>query len=394
MKNNVKHLAALLLATLLLCACGPDTPAVDDGTTAAPTTTAAPETTTAPAAETTQPSPETTTPQPETTAPQTTPATPVTGSGKFSSNTGSNLEIHLDWAVIGSTANAVTLRVEATITHYEIWVSARHGGKLTVGNTSQTFSTEAIDHNERKKMTVTLTTATVDIPLEADGTATVELAVSWPFIGTYSGIEINNLTCGGTIHIGRDAIAKPAETTAKPVETTKPAETTAPADDALLFNAERFVGRNAAHFSSVTLLRSTADRDALLAAHDAACTNAACTALVASLKSRDDAYFAANAILLVPQGNRMTGDAPLETFSVKADAGAVYVHIRDLAATKTAEPLTATRFFVQAIGIPADAIGARTINVVQHGTYYLDTKTYDEGASLVTRAYAPDRIKP
>lgn len=407
MKSFPNRLAALLLSTLLLSACGQEKPPVaDDITTDGPGTTDAPIVTVAPTTDPVAPTttaPETTAPPAETTAPpQTAPAAPITGSGRFSSETGSNLEIHLDWAVIGSTADTATLRVDATVTHYEIWVSARQGGKLTVGNTSQTFATEAIEHNERKKMTVPLTSATVDIPLGADGTADVELFVSWPFIGTYSGVKIDNLTCGGTVHLSRDAVsAQPTETTAKPVTTAKPAETTAkpaettaPADNALLFSAERFIGRNAAHFGAVTLLRSTTDRDAVIAAHDVGCTNAACAALVASLKARDAAFFAANAILLVPQGNRMAGDAPLEVFSVEDDAGAVYLHIRDLAASKTATPLTATRFCVQAISIPADAIGTRTINVVQHGTYYLDTKTYADPAAVVTRAYAPDRIKP
>ena len=416
--KTIRRAAALWLALLALSACGSDTPLTPDESTAAPQTTPAPaepsnaptETTVPPPMETTAPPPETTTPAPTTTIP------PISASGKISSETGSNLEIHLEWAVIGQTDRAVTVRAEAYITHYEIWVSARHGGKLIIGNSSQSFSTEAITYDGKKKQTVTLTTATVDIPLDANGTAAVDISVSWPFIGTYSGIKIDNLTCGGKIYIGRqpepETTAAPTTTAAPLTTTTAPLETTAAPTsaalplveqgDALTYSAALFVERNAAHFGSVSLVRSTAELARLLALHPTECQNSTCAAVTAACAAYDDAFFAQKALLFVPQGSRNTGSTPVETFAVRADAGTLYVHIRDIAASRTAAQLEATRFYLQVIEIPADSLSGRTINVVQHGAYYTDTGRYeldllrDEGqkTSPTIRAYQPAAITP
>lgn len=417
MQSSLRRVGALVLTLLALTACGPAESGPDDGTgtgdkpaqtTPAPvdpattpggTTALAPAVTTAPPAETTVPAPVTT-------------AAPITASGKFSSETGSNLEIHLEWSVIGQTDTAVTVRAEAYITHYEIWVSARHGGKLTIGKSSQNFSTEAITYDGKGKQTVTLTTATVDVPLGADGTATVDISVSWPFIGTYSGIKIDNLTCGGTIHIGQQS--KPAaqpETTAAPVTTAAPETTAAPAPvetpiteqgEPLLFKSTVFVDRNASHFGSVTLVRSTAELSRLLEAHPADCKNAVCAAITAACAAYDDAFFAGKALLLVPQGSRYSTASPVEVFDVRADAGALYVHIRDIVPSRTTEQLLSTRFYLQTVEIPGDSLAGRTINVVQHGAYYTDSGKYerdylrDEGTvtAPTTRSYQPAAITP
>lgn len=415
---SLRRVCMLALTLLLLVGCGPAAPGPDDGsgipdvhpqTTSAPAVTAAPTTTVSAPGTTAAPA-ETTIPAPVTTA------APITASGKFSSETGSNLEIHLEWSVIGNTDKAVTVRAEAYITHYEIWVSARHGGKLIIGNSSQSFSTEAITYDGKKKQTVTLTSATVDIPLGADGTATVDISVSWPFIGTYSGIKIDNLTCGGTVRIGQPGTPAPT-TTATPATTAAPAATTAPETTAAPATVETpltelgepvsiksavFVDRNASHFGSVTLIRNKTELARLLDAHPADCKNAACTAITAALSVYDDTYFAGKVLLLVPQGSRYPTATPVEIFAVRGDAGALYVHIRDIAASRTAEQLLSTRFYLQTVEIPADALTGRTINVVQHGAYYTDTGRYerdflrDEGivTAPTIRAYQPAAITP
>ncbi|MBR7185429.1 MAG: hypothetical protein IKD37_07465 [Clostridia bacterium] len=416
-RNQFRRISALALALslLVLSACRdkeqPD-PSLPDPLPAqtttvpdtkpvspAPDDTAAPQDTTAvPAAETTQPTPVTTAPT-------------ISASGSFCSETGSNLEIFLDWAVIGQTDSAVTVRAEAYITHYEIWVSARHGGTLKIGNSSQSFSTPALSYDGRTKQTVPLATATVDVPLEADHTATVTFSVSWPFIGTYSGIRIDNLTCGGTVTIGTPAPVEtstpPPETTAPPAETTAvPAAPVEPQQTAagtpVLFQTALYIDRDVRHFGSVTLVRSTDELARLLAAHPADCTAPACASIVSALSAHDAAFFAGHAILLIPQGNLSPTASPIEIFDMRTDDGTLHVHVRELFASRTAAKLSQPRFFLLAAQIPADALTGRIINVIQHGAYYTDTGKYEREylleAGTVTsptvRAYQPAAIIP
>ena len=402
----------LVLTLLCLAGCGKDTidpvGGTTDGTDTPATpgpavTTEAPETTAAPAT--------TAAPEPATTAAPARPA--IEASGKFSSETGSNLEIHIDWSVIASTDTTATIRAEAYLTHYSIWVSARNNGTLKIGNSSQTFSTEAITYDGKAKQTQPLAIATVDVPLGDDGTATVEISVSWPFWGSYSGIKIDHLTCGGTVTVG----GTPApETTATPATTAVPATTAAPETTAanaaenapitelgssILYRADLFLDRSPAHFNSVTLVRSTAELTRLLGAHPA-CTDATCAAIVARLSACDDTYFAEHALLLIPMGNRCTTAAPVEIFDIRIDDGAIYVHIRDISPARDSAQNSATRFYLLAAEIPAAAPAERTICVVQHGLYYTDSGRYerdflrDEGTDTppTVRAYQIAAITP
>lgn len=415
MLHHPRFLRVLCLVLTLLClaGCGKDTIDPVEGNTDGTDTPATPGpavTTAAPAA-TAPPAPQTTAPAPATTTMPSRPA--IEASGKFSSETGSNLEIHIDWAVISSTDTTATIRAEAYLTHYSIWVSARNNGTLKIGNSSQTFSTEAITYDGKAKQTQPLATATVDVPLQEDGTATVEISVSWPFWGSYSGIKIDHLTCGGKVTVGGTPVpettAAPA-TTAAPVTTATP-ETAAPntAENTLVtelgssirYRTDLFLDRSPAHFNSVTLVRSNAELTRLLEAHPT-CTDATCTAIVNQLSTCDDAYFREHALLLIPMGNRCTTASPVEIFDIRTDDGTMYVHIRDISPSRNSTQNAATRFYLLAARIPVDAPAERTVCVVQHGLYYTDSGRYerdfmrDEGNDTppTVRAYQIAAITP
>lgn len=415
-------LAALLLVPVLLfAACTPQDPvdpSPDESTQPGVTTVSPGEQTIVPPPDTVAP-PDTvppvpdTTPAPTTTAPipAETTAPPVAGpdaKGSFSSDTGSNLDAHLDWSVLAINGNTVTIRAEAYITCYSISVSARQGGVLKIGNASQNFSTEAILYDQNVKHTVPLATAIVDVPLSTSGATAIDVSVSWPFIGTYSGVKIDRLTCEGTITLGTAA----PETTAPP-ETTRAPETTAAPEppeqpdittqgQPLIYRAALFTDRPATHFATVTLVRSTAERDRLLAAHPADCTDTVCQTIRAALEGCGEDFFAEKLLLLVPQGSLYPAAVPVETFDVRADDGAVFVHIRDVAESRNAAQLSAPRFHLQIAELPADTVTGRSICLVQHAAYYTDSGKYeydylrDEGISVspTVRAYLPDAITP
>lgn len=412
--SRIRRLGALALALLLLTGCQPREEQPSPGTeesgadrtgTSAPTDSSA-----APTPQTTASPVDTTTATPDVTTAPVTPPRPATtaASGELSSETGSNLEIHLTWMVIAETDTTVTIRAEAYLTCYAIWVSARHGGVLKIGNSSQNFSTEAITYEGNAKQTYPLATSTVDVPLGADGTATVELSVSWPFLGSYSGVKIDYLSCSGKITVGREhteeatsaSVTSPApETTAVPAEVETPVtELGSP----ILFKSSVYVDRVSSHWSGVTLIQSTAETRRLLDNHPEDCTNSTCAAIAQALESYDDTFFAGKALLLVPQGNFYATTSPVEIFDIRTDDGSMYVHIRDIAASRTTEQLLSTRFYLQIAEIPTDALAGRTICIVQHGVYYTDTGKYERDylleAGTVTeptiRAYAPAAIAP
>ncbi len=412
---RARRLCALLLALLALTACMPEqgTEKETESSTSPITTeapadpvTVSPETTAVPLPVTT-PEPETTRPVPETTAPK-----PVIASGKISSNTGSNLEIHVEWSVIGQTDKAVTLRAEAYITCYTIWVSARSGGKLKIGNSSQSFSTDAIIYEGKGKQTYPLASSTVDIPLGANGTAEVEISASWPFIGSYSGIRIDYLTCSDTVIVGRPIapettapVTTPPETTAAPTETTAPPveiPSVREEGDAILYHSRVFLDRDLRHWSSVALVMSTESLARLVETHPSDCHNPTCEAILGALRGYDEAFFADNTLLLVPQGNLYPTAAPVEIFDMRCDALALHVHIRDIAASRKTEVLSSTRFYLQIAEIPAESVGARMINIIQHGTFYTDSGKYErdylreEGkeSAPTVRTYQPAAITP
>ena len=413
---RVRRLCALLLALLALSGCVTEV-GTGEGTesTASPITTeapidpvtVAPETTVAPAPDTTI-APQTTAPAPETTEPK-----PVIASGKISSNTGSNLEIHVEWSVIGQTDRAVTLRAEAYITCYTIWVSARSGGKLKIGNSSQSFSTDAIIYEGKGKQTYPLATSTVDIPLGTNGTAEVEISASWPFMGSYSGIRIEYLTCSDTVVVGREkapettAPETTAPVTTAPVTTAAP-ETTTPSveirdeGDAILYQTRVFLDRDLRHWSSVALVTSAESLARLIETHPTDCNQPTCLSILDALGKYDAAFFAENTLLLVPQGNLYPTAAPVEIFDMRADAIALHVHIRDIAASRKTEVLSSTRFYLQIAEIPSASVGTRMINVIQHGTFYTDSGKYEsdylreEGkvSEPTVRTYQPAAITP
>ncbi len=414
---RLRRLCALLLALLALSACTPgkvSEQGSDTGTGDALTTepipvdpATTPAETAVPPAPATTAAPETTRPTPETTAPK-----PVIASGTISSNTGSNLEIHIDWSVIGQTDKAVTLRAEAYITCYTIWVSARNGGKLKIGNSSQSFSTEAIVYEGKGKQTYSLASSTVDIPLGANGTAEVEISASWPFIGSYSGIKIDYLTCSDTVTVGRSAAPETtAPVTAAPVTTEAPAETTAPVTeppsvrdegDAILYQSRVFVDRDLRHWGSVALVTGAESLARLIETHPKDCPNSACAEIMRALSAYDAAFFSGHVLLLIPQGNLYPTASPVEIFDMRSDTLGVHVHIRDIAASRKTEVLSSTRFYLQIAEIPAEAIGGKMINVVQHGTFYTDSGKYEndylreegKSSSPTIRTYQPAAIMP
>lgn len=171
------------------------TPPAQESTEPAPTPTPTPEAAPTPTPEPTPtptPTPEPT-PSPE---PSAEPTPEPARSGSFRSDTGTGLEIVVDWSLSGSGAEtrlSLTLSAESySLQTREIW----KGAALTLGGETFEFDTEAVDFAGSGQGTSVLGTleAVIDgsiLPAQAE--------LSWHFQGSYGGEELEYITASGTI---------------------------------------------------------------------------------------------------------------------------------------------------------------------------------------------------
>lgn len=167
------------------------TPPAQESTEPAATPTPTPEATPTPTPEPTPtPSP---TPSPE---PSAEPTPEPARSGSFRSDTGTGLEIVVDWSLSGSGAEtrlSLTLSAESySLQTREIW----KGAALTLGGEAFEFDTEAVDFAGPGQGTSVLGTleAVIDgsiLPAQAE--------LSWHFQGSYGGEELEEITASGVI---------------------------------------------------------------------------------------------------------------------------------------------------------------------------------------------------
>lgn len=157
-----------------------------------PPQTAAPATE-SPAAQTVPP---TQTPAP-TPSPTPSPTPAPESSGSFRSDTGTSLNITVNWSISGSGSQRTLL---ATV-YAESWglqsVSAWHGGWLTIGGQTYYFDTEEINYDGSNGLgssllgTVSADISSLSLP------ATAEL--TWAFRGSYSGVDLDTITATGSV---------------------------------------------------------------------------------------------------------------------------------------------------------------------------------------------------
>ena len=111
-------------------------------------------------------------------------------------NTGTPLNITVDWQISGSGSSAtllVTVYAESYSLHSQ---GAWHAGWLTIGGQTYYFDTEAIDYDGNTLSTNLLGTVAASIGT-ANLPTTAEL--SWHFQGSYGDTDLETITATGTI---------------------------------------------------------------------------------------------------------------------------------------------------------------------------------------------------
>ncbi len=180
----------------------PDTPNVNINVVTSPDPSASPSPTPTPTPTPTlrpapTPTPTPTPPPTPTPTPSPTPIQNVSATGSFVSNSGTGLNIRVDWAAYTSGGN-VMLNVDVDASHYSFYTSALWNAvELRVNGVTYTANSKEVAY-DGDALTYT-PMATFDVPAQS-GNNSIE--VIWHYRGTYSGVELDTIEASGTAYIG------------------------------------------------------------------------------------------------------------------------------------------------------------------------------------------------
>lgn len=161
-----------------------------------PAPTAVPETPTPAPTPTATPEP---TPEPTATPAPTVPPTPTplpTYSGSFASDTGTGLNMSVDWETENLGNGTTRIHLTGKITSYSLVIMGS-SVKITLGDSSTTSQAPAFNIGENGQVTSDLFTADLDVPTGTQGTLTVD----WNFNGTYSGVQLAHVIATSDVSV-------------------------------------------------------------------------------------------------------------------------------------------------------------------------------------------------
>ena len=205
---------ATLLGVLIYCICADKTADEPEQRETLPVTTAAepveekesePVTTqkpteTEPATETTREETteltEETTQATEETSQETMPITGEVGnSGRFTSDTGTGLELLVDWTTYTDENGTDMVRFDISIESYSIYVGSRINGLvITMDGRTKKLDSGEITYASGPKKTFLLGSCTMEML-----SATAHAEVSWDFFGSYKDTPMDQITASGEV---------------------------------------------------------------------------------------------------------------------------------------------------------------------------------------------------
>ena len=171
--------------------------------TPAPTPAAGTET--EPGTETTEPVP-TPIPTPEPTeevVPANYPSEEL-GRGVFTSDTGLSLNIRAEWVAKTVSDNRVDIEVTVFVESSRLFLYASdHGVNLNLAGKYVTLSTPAVSHDSYDMAVTQLAKHTYRVDLPRNSSNSYHLDCVWNYAGTYSGVDVPEVECGGVISLAR-----------------------------------------------------------------------------------------------------------------------------------------------------------------------------------------------
>ena len=154
--------------------------------------TQAPETTQEPSTEPIETTTEPTEP------PTTEPPVETNNSGSFYSNTGTGVNLQVDWKTYRASDGRDMVRFTVALNTYSLYVGDRKNGlTIRLGDETVRLDTAAISLPSGTKTTVTLGQCEMELKDE-----TVNVEVSWAFRGSYSNVHMELITAAGFVSKG------------------------------------------------------------------------------------------------------------------------------------------------------------------------------------------------
>ena len=117
----------------------------------------------------------------------------ILASGSFASNSGTQLNIQVNWSVRADTFGQKALDVTVYCSSYSLYtISIYNGVELSVNGMTYAATSAAISYDGRSMISSPL--ASFSIP---NLSGTVQLSAVWHFNGTYSGVPIGDIRASG-----------------------------------------------------------------------------------------------------------------------------------------------------------------------------------------------------
>ena len=128
----------------------------------------------------------------------------VIGSGSFTSDTGTPLNLRADWTATVLDAERVEVTVNVYLVSYQIEVRELYNAvNVSVGDQYASENSPALKWENNTKLETLLASTVHTLSLPSGSSASFPLAAQYQFGGTYSKVDLPVIECGGTIELSR-----------------------------------------------------------------------------------------------------------------------------------------------------------------------------------------------
>ena len=142
-------------------------------------------------------------------------------SGSFISETGSGLEIGVEWSSVPNVNGTSKVKVDVFLAHYSIYCAALSGSYVKIGTSAHGFS-KAVSKSENTYAKTYIASHEAVVTHSADGTGSVNISAGYVFNGTYGTTYVgtlkvektvaldfipraSTLTCPSSLYVGTEA---------------------------------------------------------------------------------------------------------------------------------------------------------------------------------------------
>ena len=127
------------------------------------------------------------------------------GSGTFRSDTGTGLNIHADWSAVISGPNSVDVTVKVYADCYSLYTTATPEAlSIALDGQYVSLASPAIERDGTAgAASVEINSRTFPVTLVSGEFREIPLDVVWLYRGTYSGVDLDTIECGGNLILNR-----------------------------------------------------------------------------------------------------------------------------------------------------------------------------------------------